>query len=208
VTMEFLQEMKIDFIAHDSVPYAAPGSTDLYQPFRDAGRFVETQRTEGVSTSDVVARIVKDYDEYVRRNLARGYSAKELNVGFFMEKKYKMQNKLDAVKTKGKEFIAKWESRSKEYILHFLEMFHRDGQIAVGLRSILSRSPSPASFDEEDHNGDEEGGSQEGGTEEQDESDFYDDPHGSSSDDGSEKQKEKKIVKKKESTKTGQSSSK
>lgn len=30
---------------------------------------------------------------------------------------------------KGKEFIAKWESRSKEYILHFLEMFHRDGQI-------------------------------------------------------------------------------
>ena len=30
-------EFKIDFIAHDDIPYASDGSKDIYQPFKDAG---------------------------------------------------------------------------------------------------------------------------------------------------------------------------
>lgn len=88
----------------------------------------------GVSTSEIVARIVKDYDMYVRRNLQRGYTAKQLNVSFLAEKKFRLQNKLDDIKDKAKskiddvkvDIIQKWEEKSHDFIRHFLMMFGRD----------------------------------------------------------------------------------
>lgn len=134
LTDEFLMENKIDFIAHDDIPYTSDNTQDIYARFKERGMFVATDRTEGVSTSDIVARIVKDYDVYVRRNLARGYSAKELNVSFLKEKKFRFQNKMDELKDKGKrvmnevkgDIITKWEEKSRDFIETFLLLFGRD----------------------------------------------------------------------------------
>lgn len=73
---------QIDFVAHDDLPYNTSDTDDVYKHIKEMGRFVPTQRTKGISTTDMIARIVKDYDLYLRRNLSRGYSPKDLNVGF------------------------------------------------------------------------------------------------------------------------------
>ncbi|XP_042860270.1 choline-phosphate cytidylyltransferase B-like isoform X1 [Penaeus japonicus] len=157
---EFLDKHKIDFVAHDDIPYTTGSATDVYAHIKERGMFVTTERTEGVSTSDVVSRIVKDYDVYVRRNLARGYSAKDLNVSYINEKKYRLQNKIDDLKKKGKEMfediegkktdlISKWEEKSREFIDTFLMLFGRDGRLTQYLTekkdSVMSALSPPSS---------------------------------------------------------------
>lgn len=133
----YVEKHKIDFIAHDDIPYGTDDSNDIYAPWKAKGMFAATQRTEGVSTSDIVARIVRDYDIYVRRNLARGYSAKDLNISYLSEKKIRLQNKMHELKDKGRrvmgsigerkdDMIAKWEEKSREFIESFLLLFGRE----------------------------------------------------------------------------------
>ncbi|XP_059486630.1 choline-phosphate cytidylyltransferase A-like isoform X2 [Neocloeon triangulifer] len=137
----FLSRHKIDLVAHDDEPYlTGVGGVDAYALVKRRGMFVATERTGGVSTSDLVARIVKDYDVYVRRNLARGYSAKELNVSFLREKKLMIQEKVDKLKDKSKrmfetiderksDMICKWEEKSRDFIDAFLLLFGREGRL-------------------------------------------------------------------------------
>ncbi|XP_030608481.1 choline-phosphate cytidylyltransferase A [Archocentrus centrarchus] len=157
LTPEFLAKHRIDFVAHDDIPYSSAGSDDVYKHIKEAGMFAPTQRTEGISTSDIITRIVRDYDVYVRRNLQRGYTAKELNVSFINEKKYHLQERVDKVKKKvrdveekSKEFvqkveeksidlIQKWEEKSREFIGNFLQMFGPEGALKHMLKEGKGR---------------------------------------------------------------------
>jgi len=138
---QFLIDNKIDFVAHDDIPYINEAGEDIYRGLKEKGMFVGTQRTEGVSTSDVISRIVRDYDMYVRRNLQRGYSAKDLNVSYLKEKKLKLQNKMEELKDRSKrvmgtigekkvDMLQRWEEKSRDFIVSFLLLFGRDGPIS------------------------------------------------------------------------------
>ncbi|CAK8695082.1 unnamed protein product [Clavelina lepadiformis] len=172
---EFLDKHQIDFVAHDDLPYASTSSADVYKHIKEKGMFCATQRTEGISTSDVITRIVKDYDVYVRRNLSRGYSAKDLNISFIREKRISVLNTVDTVKDrlkdmgeKYKEFVGKiedrshemldkWREKSNDFVRNFIEMYGTMNQykdqfieaISPGRVSPISIPSSPTDNDDE-----------------------------------------------------------
>ncbi|KAK9937216.1 hypothetical protein M0R45_014020 [Rubus argutus] len=140
LTQEFLDKHQIDYVAHDSLPYAdASGAgKDVYEFVKSVGKFKETKRTDGISTSDIIMRIVKDYNQYVMRNLDRGYSRKDLGVSYVREKRLRVNMGLKKLRERVKEhqekvgekiqIVAKmqrneWVENADRLVAGFLEMF-------------------------------------------------------------------------------------
>ena len=46
------------------------------------GMFLPVIRTEEVSTSDFITRIIVEYDKYLQRNLDRGYTRQDLGITY------------------------------------------------------------------------------------------------------------------------------
>ncbi|OVA05629.1 Cytidyltransferase-like domain [Macleaya cordata] len=108
ITQEFLDKHKIDYVAHDSLPYAdtSGAGKDVYEFVKAIGKFKETKRTDGISTSDIIMRILKDYNQYVMRNLERGYTRKDLGVSYVkacIEKRLRVNMGLKKLRDKAKE---------------------------------------------------------------------------------------------------------
>jgi len=61
IDTDFLNKYEIDYVAHDEDPYAAVGHDDVYQTVKEQGKFLPTRRTPGVSTSELLERIVSGY---------------------------------------------------------------------------------------------------------------------------------------------------
>lgn len=137
ITDEFLEKYKIDYVCHDDLPYSAKGSSDIYKFLKDKNMFIPTRRTVGISTTDIVTKIVRDYDLFVRRQLERGIDLEELNLPFFKKESIIMQNRLKAlendfkneirdIKTELKSAFFYWERVSNELIDKFNERFTRN----------------------------------------------------------------------------------
>lgn len=69
ITVDFLKKNNIHYVAHDDIPYGSVGQEDIYAEIKKLGMFKATQRTDGISTSDIILRIIKDYDMYMLRSL-------------------------------------------------------------------------------------------------------------------------------------------
>ncbi|PIA37688.1 hypothetical protein AQUCO_03000321v1, partial [Aquilegia coerulea] len=122
LTQEFLDKHNIDYVAHDSLPYAdtSGAGKDVYEFVKSIGKFKETQRTEGISTSDIIMRMLKDYNQYVMRNLERGYSRKDLGVSYVKEKRLRVNMGLNKLRDKAKEHQEKVGEKtvSKTAVMH------------------------------------------------------------------------------------------
>ncbi|KAJ6811386.1 choline-phosphate cytidylyltransferase 2-like [Iris pallida] len=120
LNQEFIDKHNIDYVAHDALPYAdASGAgNDVYEFVKAIGKFKETKRTDGISTSDIIMRILKDYNEYVMRNLARGYSRKDLGVSYVKEKQLRVNMGITKLREKVKEHQEKLHTVAKTAEMH------------------------------------------------------------------------------------------
>jgi len=75
ITKEFIEEHRIDFVAHDGEPYVSDGVSDIYDIPKRMGKFWSTQRTPLISTTVLIDRILTNVDLYRQRNSNRCQSA-------------------------------------------------------------------------------------------------------------------------------------
>lgn len=157
VTTAFLLEHKIDYVAHDDLPYASTDSDDIYKPIKEMGMFLTTQRTEGISTSDIITKIIRDYDKYLMRNFARGATRKELNVSWLKKNELEFKKHINDFRTYWKKnqtninnvsrdlyFEVREYMRGKKFdMASFLEQASFNSDVEDNASTLNSRTSSP-----------------------------------------------------------------
>ncbi|KAK6605197.1 choline-phosphate cytidylyltransferase [Botrytis cinerea] len=123
VTPEFLAEKRIDYVAHDDLPYGADEGDDIYKPIKEQGKFLVTQRTEVLARPvSSQSMIVRDYEKYIARQFKRGTTRQELNVSWLKKNELDLKRHVaemrEAIRTNwsttgqelGKELKQFWQS--------------------------------------------------------------------------------------------------
>lgn len=107
ITPEFVEKHRIDFVAHDDIPYPASADVDgdIYGWLKKEGKFVATKRADGISTTDLIVRILQNYEDYLWRSLSRGVKPEELNIGNLKANQIAMKKKVQEWQEKAQEGI-------------------------------------------------------------------------------------------------------
>lgn len=115
ITPDFVEKHEIDFVAHDDAPYVSTGAKgdaydeeeDIYGWLKRAGKFHTTQRAPSISTTDLIVRIIQNYEEYIHRSLARGVKPHELNIGALKANQIQMKRKVQEWQQKATSELSK-----------------------------------------------------------------------------------------------------
>lgn len=144
INVEFLDKHQIDFVAHDDLPYGASEGDDIYAPIKKQGKFLVTQRTEGVSTTGLITKIVRDYEQYVGRQLKRGTTRQELNVSWLKKNELDIKRHVSELRDNIRQ---NWTSTGQELSKELRQFWgpSRQNSPAPSLRSTTpgngARSP-------------------------------------------------------------------
>lgn len=79
-SLEFIEKHKIDFVAHDEIPYGSDQMDDIYFEAKLAGKFLRTFRTPEISTSELIQRVIRDREKYILSLKQRGFTLEQMKV--------------------------------------------------------------------------------------------------------------------------------
>ncbi|AQK66020.1 Choline-phosphate cytidylyltransferase 2 [Zea mays] len=74
-------------------------ANDVYELVRTS----ELKRTKGISTSDIITTILKDYNQYIMWNLTCGYNHKDLGISYVKENQLMVNMGISKLREKVKE---------------------------------------------------------------------------------------------------------
>jgi choline-phosphate cytidylyltransferase len=75
---EFFDECQIDYFAHDDDYVMPEGTEDPYEFVKRSGKFVVVPRTEYISTTKIITRILGQREEFVTRQKRHGVTLNKM----------------------------------------------------------------------------------------------------------------------------------
>ncbi|PHH73606.1 hypothetical protein CDD82_5368 [Ophiocordyceps australis] len=124
VTPEFLEANRLDYVAHDDLPYGADEGDDIYQPIKAAGK------------------IVRDYEKYLARQFKRGTPRQELNVSWLKKNELDLKRHVQDLRD---NIINNWTSTGQELsreLKHFWPASRPQSPARLGTSAgDMARSP-------------------------------------------------------------------